>query len=45
MADLDLPVSDLYELSQFADDTQYMCIEEQREQVGNNNTKNLNKYH
>ena len=32
MADLDLPISDLYELSQFADDTQYLCIEDQREQ-------------
>ena len=45
MADLDLPISDLYELSQFADDTQYLCIEDQREQVVNNKTKNLNKYH
>ena len=45
MADLDLSISDLYELSQFADDTQYLCIDDQREQVVNNNTKNLNKYH
>ena len=43
MADLDLPVSDLCKLSQFADDTQYLCIEDQREQVVNNNRKNLNK--
>ena len=41
MADLDLPVSDLYKLSKFADDTQYLCIEDQREQVVHNNTKNL----